>query len=306
MTTVYTDWLAERAAVDDNIVMLDNDLAHASGGFAFGQKFPDRYLNVGVAEANCVSIAAGMAAQGFVPFVNSLVSFITRRCFDQLFISVAYSGLNVKVVGTRPGVTCEMNGGTHCGMEDAGIMRTIPGFTVVDAADNTALRQLLPQITDLPTPVYLRFDGKKIRKIYHEGDVITLGRANVISEGRDVTVIANDLMVGYAMDAADMLEAEGISVGIVDMHTIKPIDTEAVLAAAAKGPILVAENHSIINGLGSAVAEVLAEHGCGVKMARFGFRDCFGVVGRTSDEVAEMIGVTPCDLAAAIRKLLGK
>lgn len=304
MTSVYCQWLIERAKEDPRIVVIENDLAHASGTIPFGEQFPERYFNIGVAEANSISIAAGMSAQGFIPFVDSLVTFITRRCYDQIVISVAYSGLNVKIVGTRPGVTCEMNGGTHCGMEDAGIIRNIPNFTIVDAADNTALRKLLPQVADLPTPVYLRFDGKKIRKIYHDSDVITIGKANTIKKGRHATVIANDIMVGYAMDASDALEAEGIDIGIIDMHTIKPIDQEAILEAAKVGPILVAENHSIINGLGSAVAEVLAENGCGVKMKRFGFNDRFGVVGRNSDEVAEMIGVTPGDMVMAIKGLL--
>lgn len=304
MTSVYCQWLIERARTDPRIVVIENDLAHACGTIPFGEQFPQRFFNIGVAEANSVSIAAGMSAQGFVPFVDSLVSFITRRCYDQIVISVAYSGLNVKLVGMRPGVTCEMNGGTHCGIEDAGIIRNIPGFTVVDAADNTALRKLLPQVADLPTPVYLRFDGKKIRKVYRDSDEILLGKANVIKKGRHATVIANDIMVGYAMDASNALEAEGIDIGIIDMHTIKPIDRQAVLEVAKVGPILAAENHSVYNGLGSAVAEVLAESGCGVKLKRFGFQDRFGVVGRDSDEVAEMIGVTPRDMVSAIKELL--
>lgn len=304
MTKVYCDWLIERAKTDDKIVVLENDLAHASGTYPFKEAFPERFFNNGVAEANSICIAAGMAAHGFVPFVNSLVSFITRRCYDQIVISVAYSGLNVKVIGLRPGITCEANGGTHCGVEDMGIMRNIPGFTVVDACDNTSLKKLLPQVADLPAPVYLRFDGKKIRKVYNDNDEIVLGKANVIKEGKDLTVIANDMMVGYAMDAANILEKEGIDIGIIDMHTVKPIDAEAVLKAAANGPILAADNHSIYNGLGSAVAEVLAENACGVPFARFGFQDCFGVVGSTAEEVAEMIGVTPEDMVKAIKKLL--
>lgn len=303
MPAVYCQWLIERAKNDRRIVVIENDLAHASGTVPFGKQFPDRFFDIGVAEANSVCIAAGMSSQGYIPFVGSLVTFITRRCYDQIMISVAYSGLNVKLVGTRPGVTSELNGGTHFGIGDVGIVRSIPGFTIVDATDNTALRQLLPQVADLPTPVYLRFGGANIRKVYGENDVITIGRANTIKRGKDATIIANDLMVGYAMDAVNELEQEGLDIGIIDMHTIKPIDRDAILEAAAVGPILTAENHSVYNGLGSAVAEVLVENNCNTKMKRFGFQDRFGVVGKEAD-IAKAMEVSPAHMAQAIRELL--
>lgn len=303
MRNVYCDWLIERAKVDRRIVVIENDLAHAQGTLRFGEAFPDRFFDIGVAEANSIGVAAGMSTHGYIPFVGSLVTFITRRCYDQLMISVGYSGLNIKIVGTRPGVTCELNGGTHFGISDAGIIRGIPRFKIVDATDNEALWQLLPQVADDPNPVYLRFGGSNVRKVYTKNDRVVMGKANVIKEGRDATVIANDLMVGYAMDAVDELEKEGYDIGIIDMHTLKPIDEEAILKAAKTGPILVAENHSILNGLGSAVAEVLAENGTPVKMKRFGFKDRFGVVGMEED-IAMTMEVSPGHMVAALKELL--
>lgn len=305
MTETYNDLLMEYAQKDPRVVVVENDLSHANGTHIFGERFPERYFNVGVAEANSICVSAGLAAEGYVPFVASLVTFITRRCYDQIVLSVAYSGLNVKVVGTRPGVVCEQNGGTHFGIEDVGIMRNIPTFTIVDATDATAMRKLFPQVLELPTPVYFRFCAGKNPKIYSDEDEIVLGKANLIREGGDVTVIANDVMVDYALQAADLLKPEGISVEVVDMHTIKPIDEQAILRAAAKGPILAAENHSIINGLGSAVSEVLAEHACAVPFQRFGIRDRFGVVGWKRD-ISEALEVTPEDMARALKKLVGR
>lgn len=238
-----------------------------------------------------------------VPFVAPVTPFITRRCYDQTVISVAYSGLNVKVVGTRPGITSEQNGGTHFSVEDAGIMRNIPGFVVVDAADNTALKKLFPQVLEYPTPVYLRFGGHNVRVIYNEESEITIGKANVIRKGKDATIIANDLMVGYSLDAAEMLAEKGIDVEVIDMHTIKPIDKEAVINAAKKGRILKAENHSVINGLGSAVAEVIAESGVATKLARVGVQDRFGMVGWETD-IGEELNMRPDDIVEAMIKLL--
>lgn len=303
MVETYNDLLMEYAEKDPRLVVVENDLSHANGTHIFGEKYPKRYFNVGIAEANSICVSAGLAAEGYVPFVASLVTFITRRCYDQIVLSVAYSGLNVKVVGTRPGVVCEQNGGTHFGQEDMGIMRNIPGFMVVDACDCTSLRKLFPQILNVDAPVYLRICAGSNMKVYSEDDVVTLGKANVVKKGRDLTVIASDVMVEYAFLAQEILEKEGIDIEIVDMHTVKPLDTEAILKAAEKGPILAAENHSVINGLGSAVSEVLAENGCPVKFKRFGIQDRFGVVGWKKD-ISEELKVTPEDMAEAIRNLL--
>jgi transketolase len=218
-------------------------------------------------------------------------------------LSAAYSGLNIKVVGTRPGVTSEQNGGTISASKtpvSCGIFRLYRGGrNRQDRPD-----QAFPQILNLPAPVYLRFCASDTRKIYDADAEIILGKANVVKIGKDATIIANDnVMVDYALDAAEQLARKGFQIEVLDMHTIKPLDEEAVLRAAAKGPVLTAENHSIINGLGSAVAEVLAEHGCGIRFARFGIRDEFGVVGWKQD-ISEALGITVIDMVSAMERLL--
>nr|WP_122012728.1 transketolase C-terminal domain-containing protein [Maliibacterium massiliense] len=301
---VYAETMIELAK-EYPVVLVENDLGGASQSLLFRDAYPDRFVDVGIAESNSVGVAAGLSDNGYIPFIHSLTPFITRRCYDQLVLSIAYSGLNCKVVGTAPGIYSQLNGGTHLSVEDAGIMRNIPRFSVVDACDNTALRGLLPEITASPDPVYVRVCRDKPIKVYGEGATFKLGKANTLRQGKDATIIANSLMVAFSLEAADMLAKQGIEVTVLDMHTIKPIDRAAVLEAASRGPIVTAENGSVLNGLGSAVSEVLAEEGAGVKLRRIGIQDRFGVVGFIED-ISEALKMRPCDIADAVRAVLEK
>jgi len=277
---VYTKKLIEIAENDDRIVVLEADLGKASGTIPFRERFPDRFIDVGVAEANLMGIASGLAVMGMIPFAHSFTPFATRRAFDQITISIAYSKLNVKIGGTDPGVAAELNGGTHMSFEDAGIMRNLPGMIVVEPADSVQLLSLLPQIISVDSPVYMRLDRKNSRLLFPEKTEFTLGKIHKIRDGNDVTIICSGIMIENSIKAATLLENEGIYARVLNMHTLKPIDRETVVKAAMEtGAIVTAENHSIINGWGSAVAEVLAEE-YPVPMRRIGIRDHFGEVGK--------------------------
>lgn len=298
---IYCESLIDLAEKDERIVLLEADLMKATGTLPFKQRFPDRTVDVGVAEANMIGVAAGLSAFGKIPFANSFTAFATRRCYDQITISVAYAGLNVKIGGTDPGVAAELNGGTHMSFEDMGIMRNIPGMTIFEPVDGVQLRKILPQVAAHAGPVYIRLFRRKAEKIFGTSDEFRLGKANRLREGTDATVFATGLMVANSLEAAKQLEKEGIGVRVVNMHTIKPLDVEeVVLAAEETGAVITAENHSIINGLGSAVAEVLAENRP-VPMERVGVRDRFGEVGM-KDYLMEALGLTAEDIANAVRK----
>jgi transketolase len=284
------------------LVLVEADLGTGIGSLRFREQLPDHYVEVGISEANAVNVAAGLSANGFIPVVHSLAPFITRRAYDALVLSIAYSGLNCKVIGDRPGLYSELNGGTHFSVEDMGIMRNIPGFKVVEATDNAALAQLLPQVLKDPAPVYLRLTRKPY-VIYDEEAEIIMGRANTLREGKDITIITHSVMAAVSLVAADILKEKGISARVIDMHTIKPLDVAAVEEAIRMGPVFTVENHSTIGGLGSAVAEVMAEHGNAPKLTRIGLADRFGVVG-FMETMLEELGLRPEDVAAAIQAAL--
>jgi transketolase len=301
---VLADTLIDLVKEGLDIVAIENDLPFTFT-YRFGQAYPDRFVQAGIAEANSIGIAAGMSEAGMIPVVHSLTPFITRRCYDQIVISIQYSGLHVKLVGTDPGIYSELNGGTHLSVEDVAIMRAIPNMLIIDAVDNTALVELTRLAMKDERSVYLRMARKLPRKVYGPDAKFEIGKANTVREGSDMTIIASDLMVAWSMDAAEELAKEGISVKVLDMHTIKPIDREAVIAAAKMGPVVTAENSSIIGGLGSAVAEVMAEEGIATRFERIGIRDRYGVVGFL-DDISEELEMTPAHIAAAVRRVMGK
>jgi len=275
----------------------------ASGTGAFKDRYPARTFDMGVAEQNMVAVAAGLAATGKVPFANSFTPFISRRACDQVAISVSYARRNVKLGGTDPGVAAELNGGTHMSFEDVGIMRSIPGMTVVEPVDAAQMKKLLPQIAAYDGPVYIRIFRRKAFTVFNDSSQITLGRAAVLREGADATIIATGIMVEQALIAVDRLQTAGISAGLVNMHTIKPLDTAAVIDAARKtGALATAENHNIIGGLGSAVAETIAE-ACPVPLRRIGVRDHFGEVGK-KDELLAKYGMLAGDIVAAVQSVV--
>lgn len=299
----YVDLLIEQAAVDERIVLLEADLSKAAGTGRFKEAYPDRLINVGIAEANMVGVAAGMSAMGKIPFTHTFTAFATRRCCDQVTLSVAYAGLNVKLMGSDPGVTAELNGGTHMSMEDVAIMRNIPGMTIYEPVDSAQLRKIFPQIVAAPGPVYIRLLRRNAVKIFDDSQEFTLGKGTIIKEGSDVTILCSGIMTAESIKAAKMLEDAGIDAEVINIHTIKPLDVQMVLESAQKtGAVVTAENHSVIGGLGSAVSEVLSEN-YPVPVRRVGINDHFGEVGLT-DFLMEKYGLTAEHIVAETKKAI--
>jgi transketolase len=304
MRVIYSETLLELAQKDPRIVVLEADLMRANGTKIFKDRFPERSINLGVAEANMVGVAAGLCAVGKIPFANTFASFAGRRDYDQFFLMSNYARLNVKLVGTDPGILAAYNGGTHMPFEDVGLMRNIPRCVVVEPADGVALKRLLPQIAYHPGSVYMRLNRKASPAVHSESVEFTLGRANVVRDGVDLAIFATGtVLVPEAVEAARLLEAEGISAAVVDFHTIKPIDQETILAYAEKtGRILTCENHQIVNGLGSAVAEVLSENRPTL-LARLGVNEQFGQVGDV-EYLKKAYGLDAPSICARARQLL--
>ncbi|MFV0253109.1 MAG: transketolase family protein [Beutenbergiaceae bacterium] len=272
--------LNELMDTDDRFVVVNADLANANGLGGTVKKFPDRSFNVGVQEANMASFAAGMATYGYIPFIVTFAPFATRRIADQLMISISYAGTNVKVIGGDPGVTAELNGGTHMVFEDIAITRAMSGLTVVEPSDAVQLASLLPQIAHHPGPVYMRTYRKKAPAVYQQGQRFELGRAHVVRPGRDITLFASGIEVHQAVAAADLLAADGIAAEVVDIHTLKPLDAQTVVQSVRRtGAAVTCENHNVLGGLGSAVTEATAEH-WPVPVLRIGSQDRKGQVGK--------------------------
>lgn len=301
----YVDLLIEYAKKDERIVIVEADLMRAAGTLRFGEAFPERVVDVGVAEANMIGVAAGMSVMGKIPFTHTFTPFATRRVCDQVTLSVAYAGLNVKMMGSDPGVTAEYNGGTHMSMEDISIMRNIPEMIIYEPVDSVQLNDILPQILEHYGPVYIRLLRRNAVKIYKEGDKFQLGKGVLLKEGKDVTVIASGIMVAEALKTEEILERMGISAEVIEIHTVKPLDEEMVIESAKKTrAVVVAENHSIIGGLGGAVSECLSES-CPVLVKRVGVKDHFGEVGLTPF-LKEKYGLTKEEIVKAVEVVLKK
>ncbi len=297
MRHIYSEALTSLAETNQDIVVLEADLMRASGTAVFQEKFPDRLFNIGVAEANMMGIAAGLSSVGKIPCAHTFVPFATRRCYDQLFISVNYSRQNVKIVGFDPGITAAFNGGTHMSFEDLALTRVIPDITIVDPADGYAVQQLLPQLIEHRGCTYMRLQRVEAEAIYTDSQEITLGKANVLADGDDLCIIAlGAVCVSESRKAVQLLEERGHSVALIDMFSVKPLDSDIILKYAKKtGAILSCENHQVKNGLGSAIAEVLCEHEPCL-MHRHGIQDEFGEVG-TLSYLKERFKLTAKDIA---------
>ena len=301
MRAAYCAAMIETAERDERIVAVQADLMGGHGMKPFAEKFPDRSFNVGVAEANMAGIAAGLAAAGKIPFIHSFATFATRRCFDQIAISICYAKLNVRIIGSDPGVGAELNGGTHMALEDVGIMRTLPGMTIFEPVDSVQIKAALPALTYHEGPVYIRLFRKAAESVFRQGYQFKHGKADILKDGTDVAIIAAGVCASEALEAAGRLNASGIKARVLNIHTVKPIDAEAILQAAAEtGALVTAENHSIIGGLGSAVAEVLADE-LPTPLVRVGVRDRFGEVGK-QDYLMRAFGITAADIETAARK----
>ncbi len=287
----YGDALAEFGA-DENIIVMDADLSKSTKTANFKAVYPERFINCGIAEANMVSVAAGLASTGKTVFASSFAMFAAGRAFEQVRNSVAYPHLNVKIGATHAGITVGEDGATHQCNEDLSIMRTIPGMVVINPGDAVEARAAVLAAIKYDGPVYLRFGRLAVPVVNDEETFeFEIGKGIQVREGTDVTIVSTGICTAEAIKAAEELEKEGISAAIINIHTIKPIDAEILTAAAKKtGCIVTAEEHNIIGGLGSAVCEVLAET-CPVPVLKVGVNDCFGKSGKAG-ELIDVFGLS--------------
>jgi len=293
--------LVAAAEKNSQVVGLCADLTESIRMNAFAQKFPERFIQVGVAEQNLVGVAAGLALGGKIPFAGSYAVFSPGRSWDQLRVSVCYSNLNVKIVGGHAGLSVGPDGATHQALEDIAITRVLPNLTVVVPCDKEEARRATLALAEQVGPCYLRLGRDKVSEITTAATPFMLGKANTLRSGSDATIIACGLMVQEALKAADQLAQEGVRVRVINMHTIKPLDVETVIAAAKETKYIVtAEEHQIAGGLGSAVAEVVAEHSP-VPVIRVGVQDSFGESGTTS-ELLTKYGLTSAHICEKIRQ----
>ncbi|MBQ9941471.1 MAG: transketolase family protein [Christensenellaceae bacterium] len=301
MRAVFSKTLEDMMAKDDKICVIDADLAKAGGTWYLRNVFPERALDVGIAEANMAGVAAGLTSFGFKPWISTFTAFISRRIADQVAISISYAKRNVKIVGTDAGLLAEYNGGTHMSMEDVAIMRAIPGLVVFEAVDNVQLAKAMPAIDAYEGPVYVRVGRKKVEAVFDDDYKFDLFKADVLKEGKDVTIIASGIMVKEALNAQAMLAEEGIDAEIINLHTIKPVDEETVMASVNKtGCVVTAENASIIGGVYSAISELLSQNKP-TPIVPIGVKDRFGEVGLLP-YLKETMGMTAADIVAAAKK----
>ncbi len=303
----YGQALVEIGKENPNLVVMDADLSKSTMTADFGKAYPDRFFNMGIAEQNLYGTACGLALSGKVVCASTFAMFAAGRAFEIIRNSIGYTHANVKVCATHAGITVGEDGASHQTFEDIALMRTIPGMTVVNPSDGASAKALLKQVIDMNGPAYVRLGRAAVPTFYDEEAVknVKLGKGNLVREGQDVTVIATGIMVNEAMMAAEELKATGIDVRVIDIHTIKPLDEEIIIKAATEtGLVVTAEEHSVIGGLGSAVAEVLSQN-LPVKMAMVGQKDTFGESGKP-EELKEKYGMTARDICKAVKGLLGK
>ena len=300
----FGDEIVELGKENKNVLVVDADIGKSCKTGAFRKELPEQYLNVGIAEQNCAGVAAGLATCGKIPFVVTYAAFGSMRMCEMIRQEACYPNLNVKVACSHGGVTPANDGASHQAIEDLGIYRSIPNMTVIMPADYWSTRKLVRAAAELHGPVYLRFTRDKVPVIYDENTEFVIGKANRIREGKDVAIIANGDTVRLAIQAAEELEAQGITARVLDMHTIKPLDVEAVQSCIDEiGKIVTVEDHNILNGLGSAVCEVAAEAGKG-RVKRIGIQDQFGQ-SAPYERLLEMNGVTVENIVAQAKTLIG-
>jgi len=305
MRMAYVDTVMELAAKNKNIVVLEADLMSCTNTGIFKKTYPDRFFNCGIAEANMVCIAAGLSTLGKIPFASGFGCFSSRRVYDQFFLSANYARLNVKLIGTDPGVTAAFNGGTHMPFEELALMRVVPKLTMVEPSDPASCAAFVRLMAEEYGCHYLRIPRKPVPYLYSENETFKFGQAKVLKEGKDLCFVAlGSLMVNQSLKACEKLAAEGINAGVLDVLTLKPIDRDAVLNQADKvRAIISAENAQIMSGLGSAVAEIIAEEGCRCKFARIGINDEFGEVG-TQDYLVNRYGLDVDNFVKKAKDLL--
>ena len=299
----YGEALAELGAENDKIVVLDADLSNATMTNRFSAVYPDRFFDFGIAEANMACAAAGFAHEGLIPFISTFALFGAGRAYEQIRNSIAYVNANVKFGFSHSGLCVGEDGGSHQSIEDIALMRVMPNMTIFVPCDAVEVRKAVRAAAAIEGPVYIRVARPVCPILTGEDTPFVPGKANVLREGGDVAIIAMGLMVAEALKAADLLAAEGIRATVVNMHTVKPLDEDAVLSVAEKcGAVVTAEEHSVIGGLGSAVAEVLAGRS-GAKFARVGIEDRFGQSGTPAELFADY-GLTAENIAENARRLV--
>lgn len=301
----YGDALVEFGAKYDKLVVLDADLAEATKTGKFKKAYPDRFFDCGIAEGNMVAVAAGLSTTGLIPFASSFAMFTAGRAFEQIRNSIGYPHLNVKIGATHAGITVGEDGATHQCLEDLALMRVIPGMTVINPSDAVEAREAVRLALETKGPFYMRFGRFAVPVINDPAAYrMEIGRGVNLAEGKDVTIVATGITVAMALEARNLLAADGISARVINIHTIKPIDREILIDAAKNtGAIVTAEEHNIIGGLGSAVAEVLAET-LPVPVLRVGIRDTFGHSG-TVPALLEAYGLTPAAIAEKAKAAVG-
>lgn len=296
----YADALVELGGSRPEVVVLDCDLSKSTGSAKFGKAFPERFVNCGVAEQSMMGAAAGLAASGKICFTGSFAIFAVGRAYEQVRNTVAYCKLNVKVCPSHAGVTVGPDGGSHQSVEDIALMRGLPNMAVVVPADYWQAKAAVLASADIPGPVYVRMGRPKLPGLFDSSYRFELGRADLLCEGTDVTIVAAGVTVFEALSAAGQLAGEGISAEVINMASIKPFDAATLLESAAKtGAVLTVEEHSIIGGLGSAVAEVLGES-LPTPLKRLGLRDCFGTSGESA-ELLDHFGISAPHIVAAVK-----
>jgi transketolase len=300
----YGEALMEIGGANEKVVALDADVSTCTMSCFFGDKNSDRFVNVGIAEANMIGMAAGMATLGLIPFAHSFAMFTAGRGFDQIRNSIAYPKLNVKIVGTHAGLTIGEDGATHQCLEDIGLMRTIPGMTIICPTDGNETHAAVKAIVDHKGPTYLRLGRLAVETVTVRSDYkFEIGKAFQMKDGSDATIIAVGMMVQLALKAADRLADQGVKVRVLDMHTIKPLDLDAIYKAVDQtGAIVTAEEHNILCGLGGAVAEVVAEYRP-VPVLRVGVEDSFGKSG-AADPLLDKYGLTCAKIIEKVKKAI--
>jgi transketolase len=304
MRKVFLSTLQRLMTGNSRVLVLEADLGGASGFTALKQSHPDQFIEVGIAEANMVGIAAGLSMRGFIPFIHSFGPFVSRRVADQVYLEGSFARTSINIYGSDPGICAATNGGTHMTFEDIAFYRAVPKAMIFHPADAVQLRWLVETLAGERGLHYIRASRKAVPDIYAEGSSFAIGRANLIRQGEDILLISMGELLRDALNAAAVLEKEGVSAAVADMFTVKPLDREFIVKElAGKKAVITVENHNIFNGLGSAVAEVMAEEAAGIPLRRLGNRDRHGQVGSV-DFLKKEYGMSSEDIVNAVRALL--
>lgn len=300
----YGKALVEIGKTNEDLIVMDADLSKSTMTAEFAKEFPDRFFNMGIAEQDLYAAACGIALSGKTVCASTFAMFAAGRAFEIIRNSIGYTHANVKICATHAGITVGEDGASHQTFEDIALMRTIPGMTVVNPCDAVSCEELMKQVIAMEGPCYVRLGRAAVPVLYDDAGMIKLGKGSWLRRGKDMTIVATGIMVSAALEAAERLAAKGIDAGVIDMHTIKPLDEDILMEAAKTGPVVTAEEHSVIGGLGGAVAEVLSRL-CPVKMAMVGQQDTFGESGKPQ-ELLEKYHMTSSDIEKAAMGLMSE